>query len=189
MADGSFSFVGDVRADGSTNVFILRYSSSLSTPRSRRFLYSASVCSHVSSQSLRSAPPPRDFSRVVTITAIPPATRAISSSELRRNDTTTATPSATIHGLPRRKEATTTSGPIAHPAQKAEGSDGTLPAAQLNHHLGCPPTDSPYFIEKMRFSETNGRYHQRGYWTPTRKNRWLASEISASPAGSLYSGG
>ena len=71
----------------SPSVLILRYSSSSSTPLSRSFLYSVSVCSHVSSQSPRPAPVPRSFSRIETITTIPQATTARRINELISNGT------------------------------------------------------------------------------------------------------
>ena len=71
---------------GSPSVLILRYSSSSSTPLSRSFLYSVSVCSHVSSQSPRPESVSRSFSRIRTITTIPQATTARSIKELISNE-------------------------------------------------------------------------------------------------------
>ena len=72
---------------GSLSVLILRYSSSSSTPLSSSFLYSASFCSQVSSQSPRPVPVPWSFSRIRTITTIPLTTTARRINELISNET------------------------------------------------------------------------------------------------------
>ena len=171
MGDVSAKFPATLEK-GSPSVLILRYSSSFSTPLSRSFLYSVSVCSHVSSQSPRPAPVPRSFSRIRTITTIPQATTAKRINELISNGTKlTCLPLKSClrignRGLsPRihREMCLPTSFRRLRPPQAtllSSFASTTLfsRAAKLNGTYAFELITQICCIGKARFSETNGRY-------------------------------
>lgn len=66
------------RTCGSNSALIFRYSSSLRTPLSLRFLYSTSLLSHSARSSLALC----HRERIITIAPIPPLTNAMSNNEL-----------------------------------------------------------------------------------------------------------